>query len=368
MTTLTGNYLFPRASRFVPATVTLAGGRTIQVTAGDGAALDQAPARAVRASHRLGHLVRRIGFPSGGRFESADNDAVDDFLRGACLRVRGATIDRIEHSWVAAGMAVTLALAMIYAFIMFGIPATSTMLANATPESANEIIASEALGMLDSAYLKPSQLPPEAIIKAQELFARVTRQTSRGPQGYRLLLRQGNLIGPNAFALPDGTVIMTDELYAIAKSEDEIMGVFAHEISHVEKRHILKMLYQAALIPAAIAIVTGDVSQVAQIATALPGLLVQARYAREFEQEADDDSARFLRANGGDPAALGELLKRLEAAFCGDECPTSWIGSHPDTRLRIERLRNTLRLPGDPPTVRSKPLPALPPSPEDVKK
>lgn len=367
MRTLEGQYFFPRASRFVAARAEVRD-RAIRVMAGDGAALDEAPVRAVRASHRLGHLVRRIGFPSGGRFESADNDFVDDFLREAGARVRGATIDRVERSWIAAFIAITLAVATVYAFIMFGIPATASALAEATPDSANTIIAEQTMQILDGGYLKPSRLPPEAIAKAQELFARATRHARRGPQGYRLVIRQGNFIGPNAFALPDGTIIMTDEMWGIAKSEDEIVGVFAHEISHVDRRHILQMLYQAALIPAAIAVVTGDVSQVAQIATLLPGLLVQASYARGFEQQADDDAARFLRQSGGDPAALADLLKRMEAIHCGDYCMPSWLGSHPDTRTRMERLRNTPRLPGDPPTAPSKLLPELPPTTDDVRK
>ena len=48
-----------------------------------------------------------------------------------------------------------------------------------------------------------------------------------------------------------------------------------------------------------------------QLATLLPGILVQAAYSRELEQQADDDAIATLQRIGGDPARLADLLDRM---------------------------------------------------------
>jgi len=67
---------------------------------------------------------------------------------------------------------------------------------------------------------------------------------------------------------------------------------------------------------------------------------VEAGYSRGFEQQADDDAAATLNANGEDPAALAHLLQRMDETVCGKKstCPPSWLGSHPATADRAQRL------------------------------
>ncbi len=50
----------------------------------------------------------------------------------------------------------------------------------------------------------------------------------------------GRAVGANAFALPSGIVVMTDELVELAKTDDELVAVLAHEIGHVRGRHALR--------------------------------------------------------------------------------------------------------------------------------
>jgi Zn-dependent protease with chaperone function len=130
----------------------------------------------------------------------------------------------------------------------------------------------------------------------------------------------------------------------VCTADDEAQGVFAHEMSHIDRVHSLQRLYQAAIVPAAIAFVTGDISQITQLATLLPGILVQAaysRYSRDLEQQADDDAAAVLKRLGGDPAHLADLLDRMEKTLCGKQgCSSGWLGDHPETDFRALRLRN----------------------------
>ena len=336
-----GRYFFPKSARHVPARLSVEAGATLHIQGEDGAVLAEAPVRKVRVSPRLGNIARRFDLPGGGHFETYDNDGVDALVRGTRHLSGGGWIDRLERSWHSVAISVLLAALAVYAVVTYGIPATAIRLAQDTPPSMSRVLADQTMNVLDRSYLLPSRLGAEQRNKAQALFDRVASHAPRGRAGYRLVFRGGGIIvGPNAFALPDGRIVMTDELWGVVKNDDEIEGVFAHEMSHVDHAHGLQRVYEAALIPAAIAVVTGDVSQVSQLSVILPGILVQSAYSRAFEQQADDDAAALLLRMGAKPSHMADLLERLENKACAKKsCGPSWLGSHPETASRAERLR-----------------------------
>ncbi len=338
---LEGVYFFPHTSRPVHAFASLSPERNLIIVDAAGTVVAQAPFKAVVVSQRLGRLRRRLKLPDAGHFETSDNDGVDAMLHQAGRLRSGGLIDRLERSvkWVV--VALLLAVLSVYLLVAYGFPAAAVWLARETPASVATIISEQTLQTLDRLALSPSKLKPIQMQKARTLFARVSTLGARGAAGYRLLFRHGGVVGPNALSLPDGTVVMTDELYVLVQRDDELEGVFGHEIAHADRRHGLQMLYEGSLIPAAIVLVTGDPSQLGQIAAALPAILIETSYSRRFEQQADDDSAVMLKRIGGDPAALGEFLERMDRKLCGQKgCSASWLGSHPATADRAARLRN----------------------------
>ncbi len=295
---------------------------------------------AVRASARLGKLRRRLELPDRSYFETEDNDGVDTMLRAAGHLRRGNWIHRLESSLRWAALSVIVAGISVALLIDYGFPAAATWLAWRTPRPVLIAISDQTLDTMDRLFMQPSTLVPADMRRARALFARVTAVGAQDRLRYVLLFRAGNEIGPNAFSLPDGRIVMTDDLFRLAKSDDELEGVFGHEITHADRRHALQMLYEASLIPAAIAMITGDASQFGQIATVLPTLLIRSSYSRRMEQEADDGSAVMMKRIGANPAALGDLLERLNRELCGKEgCSQGWLGSHPDAVLRAARLR-----------------------------
>ncbi len=336
-----GRYFFPNSARHVPARLSVEDGKTLHIQGEDAAALADVPVREVRVSPRLGNIARRFDLPGGSHFETYDNDGVDALLRSTRHLSGGGWIDRLERSWRSVALSVLLAALAVYAVVTYGIPAAAVRLAQDTPPALSRVVADQTMNALDSSYLQPSKLSAEQRSKAQSLFRLVASHALHGAASYRLVFRGGgNLVGPNAFALPDGRIVMTDELWALVRNDEEIEGVFAHEMSHVDHAHGLQRVYEAALIPAAIAVVTGDLSQVSQLSVILPGILVQSAYSRAFEQQADDDAAALLLRMGAKPSHMADLLERLENKACAKRaCGPSWLGSHPQTALRAERLR-----------------------------
>jgi Zn-dependent protease with chaperone function len=332
---LRGRYFFPLSSRCVNADASRLG-NALEIRDDAGAILMNIPISSARPTSRLGTMLRRLDFPDGSSFETGDNDGVDQMLG------RHSLLHRLESSWRTVLVSVLVAALATAAFVVYGVPAMAGWLARHTPPSIARYTTQQTLATLDKVALKPSREPAYVQEHYRALLAAVAAGAPASASGYHLQFRDAPGIGPNAFALPDGTVIITDQMIPMVKSDDEIEGVFAHEISHVVHAHGLQRIYQASLVPATIAFVTGDASQIAQFATILPGILLQAAYSRGFEQQADDDAARQLRRMGKNPAALADLLERLDKKMCGrGGCGPSWLGSHPATTRRAARLRQS---------------------------
>ncbi len=301
-----------------------------------GAILAQIPLGSARATSRLGTMRRRLDFLDGSSFETGDNDGVDRMLG------RRSLLHRLESSWRTVLASVLVAALATAAFAVYGVPAMAGWLAQHTPPSVARYTTQQTLATLDKVALKPSRQPIAVRKHYEALLAAVAAGTPASAGGYHLLFRDAPGIGPNAFALPDGTVIITDQMIPMVKNDDEVEGVFAHEVSHVVHGHGLQRVYQASLVPATIAFMTGDATQIGHFAAILPGILLQAAYSRSFEQQADNDAARQLRRMGKHPAALADLLERLDKKICGrGGCGPSWLGSHPATALRAARLRQS---------------------------
>lgn len=336
-----GRFYYPHSARCVPARVSVGEGRLLRITTPEGEVLAEAPAKSVNISSRLGDVPRRIHLPDGGTFETGDNDGIDDMLRQARVGFGRGWVDRLERSWRMVAVSVAFACTVGVAFAIWGIPATARILAFETPPTLATMVSDQTLEIMDAHYLKPSTLSDAEKSKAQALFDRVAAASSCGPHRCTLVFREGTLIGANAFALPDGRIVLTDQLRKMIKNDDEIEGVFAHEMSHVAHAHGLQRVYEASLIPATIAVVTGDVSQVSQLAVILPGILMQSAYSRDFETQADADAVQTLKRIGARPAAMGDLLERLEHQKCGKNgCGPSWLGDHPETSRRVEMFRS----------------------------
>jgi Zn-dependent protease with chaperone function len=158
---------------------------------------------------------------------------------------------------------------------------------------------------------------------------------------YRIVFRDGGMIGPNAFALPDGTIVVTDQLVRLAKNDNEILGVLAHEFGHLMRRHSLRMLIQNSIVGAVVGWYLGDFSNIAAGASAA---ILQAKYSQGFESEADAYAVRTMKLNGILPAALAHMLERLQASADkknhskGERPFNGYLDSHPATAERIRKI------------------------------
>lgn len=186
-------------------------------------------------SARVGRIPRRITFSDGSLFETDDNDAVDLWLSKHGKKGGVHEMERFHPRLVAFVIAVVVLAGLIY---RYAVPALVEVAVLVTPPAVTEWMASGTLLSLDQAVFSESRLPEARQTEILEAFNQVAALSSRGTAGYNLNFRYGGPIGPNAFALPDGTLVITDELIELADGDmDMIIGVLAHEIGHVEEEH-----------------------------------------------------------------------------------------------------------------------------------
>jgi predicted Zn-dependent protease len=147
----------------------------------------------------------------------------------------------------------------------------------------------------------------------------------------------------NAFALPGGPIFVTEGLLRLLKTEGEVAGVLGHEVGHVIARHSAEHLAKQQLmqgIVGAVAVGSGDYSatQLAQVV----GNLVNMKYGREDELEADTLGVRIMAEAGYDPRALLRVMEVLEKAASGSRQP-EFVSPHPNPGNRRERIQAAIQ-------------------------
>lgn len=140
----------------------------------------------------------------------------------------------------------------------------------------------------------------------------------------------------NAYALPGGIVVVNRGMIKEAASAEELAGVLAHEVQHVEHRHTLQQIIASAGWAAVLAVVLGDVSAVTAMVVHQLGNL---RNSRKLEAQADAEGMKALARAGIPLDGMASLFRRLQAdeAKKGGEGP-ALLSSHPATDERIATL------------------------------
>ncbi|WP_426110039.1 M48 family metallopeptidase [Massilia sp. PWRC2] len=288
-----------------------------------------------------------VYLPNGGRCEVGDG-ATRAALTDA-IGQRPSLVMRWQRHWYAALAALLLLLAVGAAIWSYGVPAAAEAIAARIPASMDQSLGQSALKQLDARVFQPSTLTAPQVAALQAMFASVA--PAQPLQQLRLLTRSAPSLGPNALALPDGTVILTDQMVAMVLGKRDgtfddddraaLTGVLAHEIGHVQRRHSVRVLARSSLTAAASAALLGDFSAVA---AGVPALLANLHYSRAMETEADQYALEALRSRRMATIPLANLLDGLDQM--NDKNMPDWMkqvlpyaSSHPGTTERGARLR-----------------------------
>jgi Zn-dependent protease with chaperone function len=301
-----------------------------------------APLRELRVSEPLGKAPRLITFADGAFCEVRDHAALNALLATTGYRDRAVVRWQRSFGWVAAMLVAGIAIVTLA--YRYALPAFAEAVAERLPPKLMAKLGEHTLAMLDQTLFKPSTLPGERQSELIQGFQRLVIPDP-DPLDYRVVFRSSKTIGANAFALPSGTIVVTDQLAELAKNDREVYAVLAHELGHLHRRHALRQVLQSSVVALAITWYIGDVSSM--LASA-PVALIEAKYSRDLEREADVYAARMLKENALSPALLATMLERLEAAHTEKSkqpqahdgaAAKDYLSTHPATEERLRYLR-----------------------------
>jgi len=144
----------------------------------------------------------------------------------------------------------------------------------------------------------------------------------------------------NAFALPGGDIIVCRGLVKESRTPDELAGVIAHEAAHVELRHNMQQIVKNTGISILVILTIGsgfDQAETAETLAEISGMLINLKYSRTFEEEADRLGAEKLNRAGVSPEGLARFLEHLPEQ---KGLLISYMSTHPESSKRAKTLRS----------------------------
>ena len=180
----------------------------------------------------------------------------------------------------------------------------------------------------------------DALALVKETGRRLVAQSVAAKSPYRYdfhLLADGRTI--NAFALPGGQIFITTGLMRLLRTPGELGAVLGHEVGHVIARHSAEHLAKQQLtqgLVGAVAVGSGDMTA-AQVAQQV-GALINIKYGRDDELEADKLGIRLMAEAGYDPRAMISVMEALAKASGPNRQP-EMLSTHPNPENRAARIK-----------------------------
>jgi Zn-dependent protease with chaperone function len=185
-------------------------------------------------SPRIASASRFINFPDGTQFLCNDQSVLDYLPQESTSE---GIVAWLENRWQVALASVVVIVVTLFAGYQIGLPVLAESLAEHVPMDTEHALGEQILTFFDKEeWFEPSNLEVEIQDEIYEGFIELSNQL-QFQEYYLLEFRSGGVFGPNAFALPGGIVVLTDELVDASETVEEVLAVLAHEIGHVELRH-----------------------------------------------------------------------------------------------------------------------------------
>ena len=188
---------------------------------------------------------------------------------------------------------------------------------------------------------------PRVVAFVETIVARLREAGPGSEHTYRVSVVENEEV--NAFALPGGQIVVWTGLLREAESAEQVAGVLAHELAHVERRHGLRNVVHRAGIALGLRLLVaiflgGDLDGFTSLAADVAVIAASNDYNQDQESEADADAVVRLHAAGLDPTALAGFFGVMSREGTG-ELPAfaAWLSTHPDHQSRIDAIEAQAR-------------------------
>lgn len=256
----------------------------------------------------------------------------------------------LEGHWSAVFAGVLLVPLFLWVMVTKALPAAADASVPLLPDAVTQQVGEQTLYLLDKTLMNPSKLSEGRRRDVRRQWQHSMQNLSLSHSNYELLFRSGK-IGANAFALPDGTVVLTDEIVTLMEREPHALtAVLLHEIGHVEHQHGMKQLARATATSMLFAMLLGDIEGASEVIIGAGSSLIDNAFSREMESEADRFAHHQLKQLGLSPGHFATAMRLLAESThqsLDEEEGRHWtyyLSSHPEVLERIHAAEEAVNL------------------------
>ena len=311
-------------------------GLLVDIQAEDRAVVASALVIDINVDPPLGSAPRKLTWPDGSVFETDDHDGIAQLIGD----VRGSVLHSYEAFKPHLFAVVTVCLAAIWVLWRYGLDILASVAIAFTPPIMIEQIDKGSMQTIDFTVAEPSRLTQKQKEGVEGIYHQLVASLPEDEQrkhSFDLLFRDMPGIGPNAFALPGGTMVIIDALVYQFPQPDVIAGVLGHEIGHVVEQHGLKRLYKTLSLYLLISFLAGDTGPILEDIVLEGNLLLSLSHSRTQEAAADEFGLTLADAAGFDPAGLRLFFEKLHEEYGHNE-PAQWMSTHPSSAERVKDI------------------------------
>jgi Zn-dependent protease with chaperone function len=222
------------------------------------------------------------------------------------------------------------------------IPGFAVHFAEYVPDAAVKIATEHTLYTMDKTLLDESEVDAELQQTYRDNWQQTLSQLSLHGAQYNLNFRHSENMRANAFALPDGTVVVTDELLTLIDNDvDLLRAILLHEIGHVEHKHSMRLIAENLATSLAVDCFFGDLSGIIEVFSGISNTIVQNQFSQKLEWEADNFAIQQLKVLGLEPESVAQTMEKLAESLPEESTLDALMQSHPLMKERIQNARRT---------------------------
>ncbi len=282
----------------------------------------------------LGQSPRRMHFPDEAMFETEDHEgfrALTGITRGDLLS---------EYETFRPRLVAVIAALVLCGWVLwrYGLDLMVTAAIALTPAGLLGYMDQGTLQTIDLTMADDTALDEDDRVRVAEIFSTLLAElppSEINGRDFKLLFRDMERIGPNAFAMPGGTIVMTDQFVEKFPQDDVLAGVLGHEIGHVVEAHGLRQTYRSLGMYFLIGFLAGDTGPIIDEILLEGNLLLSLQFSRKHEAAADQFGVKLASDAGFDPAGLQLFFREIAE---GGLTPPEWLSTHPASDERVEQI------------------------------
>lgn len=280
----------------------------------------------------------------------------DKSFRWPQLSSNNLLAEWLESHWLVVFSSVLIVPLFMWSMVNYVLPGAAHAAVAFLPDSIGKNMGEQTLYILDKTQLDPTELSQDQQQKVTKIWQRITTQLDLPEDQFKLHFRKFDM-GANAMALPDGSIIVTDDIVDLmADDPDALLAVLLHEIGHIEHQHSLKMIAQTTATTMLFAMMFGDIEGAGELILGAGTGLLQSAFSRDMEREADEFAHQNLPQFDISPVAFADAMTLLisshtldnkgEKDSAEDEFMSTlnhwlqYLSTHPDTQERIDSAKN----------------------------